>query len=152
LALAGGGAMIVHGFVSRATKDIDLFTEIDDTEAGLSRDTSVLLAYLLIGTGFGFANAPITNTAVSGLPPARHPPRRITAHDARFARIRVRSTTPNRADPLIQAYSRRTRTGKTPRPRGWPTGVLMLLESGALQGADAVVTMCYSTEGRQTGE
>lgn len=29
------------------------------------------LAYLLIGVGFGFANAPITNTAVSGLPPAR---------------------------------------------------------------------------------
>ena len=40
----------------------------------LSRDTSVLLlllAYLLIGAGFGFANAPITNTAVTGLPPAR---------------------------------------------------------------------------------
>jgi hypothetical protein len=33
LALAGAGAMIVHGFVSRATKDIDLFTEIDDIEA-----------------------------------------------------------------------------------------------------------------------
>jgi hypothetical protein len=32
-ALAGGSAMIAHGFVSRATKDIDLFTEIDDTEA-----------------------------------------------------------------------------------------------------------------------
>ena len=31
----------------------------------------LLLAYLLIGIGFGFANAPITNTAVSGLPPAR---------------------------------------------------------------------------------
>ena len=29
------------------------------------------LAYLLVGTGFGFANAPITNTAVSALPPAR---------------------------------------------------------------------------------
>lgn len=29
------------------------------------------LAYLLVGVGFGFANAPITNTAVSGLPPAR---------------------------------------------------------------------------------
>jgi EmrB/QacA subfamily drug resistance transporter len=29
------------------------------------------LAYLLIGIGFGFANAPITNTAVAGLPPAR---------------------------------------------------------------------------------
>jgi hypothetical protein len=33
LALAGGGAMIVHGFVNRPTKDIDLFTEIDDHEA-----------------------------------------------------------------------------------------------------------------------
>jgi hypothetical protein len=33
LALAGGGAMIAHGFVNRVTKDIDLFTEIDDTEA-----------------------------------------------------------------------------------------------------------------------
>jgi EmrB/QacA subfamily drug resistance transporter len=42
--------------------------------AGLRQDTGIpllLLAYLLIGTGFGFANAPITNTAVSGLPPAR---------------------------------------------------------------------------------
>jgi MFS family permease len=42
--------------------------------ADLSPGTSVpllLLAYLLIGTGFGFANAPITNTAVSGLPLAR---------------------------------------------------------------------------------
>lgn len=28
LAVAGGGAMIAHGFVARATKDIDLFTEI----------------------------------------------------------------------------------------------------------------------------
>jgi EmrB/QacA subfamily drug resistance transporter len=40
----------------------------------LSRDTHVSLllsAYLLIGIGFGFANAPITNTAVSGLPAAR---------------------------------------------------------------------------------
>lgn len=33
LALAGGGAMIAHGFVTRATKDVDLFTEIDDHEA-----------------------------------------------------------------------------------------------------------------------
>jgi len=33
--------------------------------------TLLLLAYLLIGIGFGFANAPITNTAVTGLPPAR---------------------------------------------------------------------------------
>lgn len=33
LALAGGGAMIAHGFVDRATKDVDLFTEIDDQEA-----------------------------------------------------------------------------------------------------------------------
>jgi EmrB/QacA subfamily drug resistance transporter len=41
---------------------------------GLDQHTNVvmlMLAYLLIGTGFGFANAPITNTAVTGLPPAR---------------------------------------------------------------------------------
>jgi len=41
---------------------------------GLDQHTNVrllLLAYLLIGIGFGFANAPITNTAVSGLPPTR---------------------------------------------------------------------------------
>jgi EmrB/QacA subfamily drug resistance transporter len=40
----------------------------------LDNHTSVLLlllAYLLIGVGFGFANAPITNTAVSGLHPSR---------------------------------------------------------------------------------
>ncbi|MET9374546.1 MFS transporter [Streptomyces sp. NPDC002992] len=41
---------------------------------GLDQDTGVpllLTAYLLVGIGFGFANAPLTNTAVSGLPPAR---------------------------------------------------------------------------------
>ncbi|WP_280517331.1 MFS transporter [Catellatospora sp. TT07R-123] len=41
---------------------------------GLRTDTPVpllLAAYLLIGIGFGFANAPITNTAVNGLPPER---------------------------------------------------------------------------------
>lgn len=40
----------------------------------LTPHTSVLLllaAYSFIGIGFGFANAPITNTAVNGLPPAR---------------------------------------------------------------------------------
>ncbi|MFG2576179.1 MFS transporter [Streptomyces sp. NPDC048481] len=40
----------------------------------LTPHTSVFLllaAYSLIGAGFGFANAPITNTAVNGLPPAR---------------------------------------------------------------------------------
>jgi EmrB/QacA subfamily drug resistance transporter len=42
--------------------------------SSLDRHTDVRLlwlAYLLIGVGFGLANAPITNTAVSGLPPAR---------------------------------------------------------------------------------
>lgn len=33
LALAGGGAMIAHGFVTRPTRDVDLFTEVDDQEA-----------------------------------------------------------------------------------------------------------------------
>ncbi|MER6349007.1 MFS transporter [Streptomyces sp. NPDC001595] len=31
----------------------------------------LLFAFLLIGIGFGFANAPLTNTAVGGLPPSR---------------------------------------------------------------------------------
>ncbi|MET9441076.1 MFS transporter [Streptomyces sp. NPDC006610] len=42
--------------------------------AGPGQDASVsliLLAHLLIGVGFGFANAPLTNTAVGGLPPSR---------------------------------------------------------------------------------
>ncbi|MCA1675978.1 MAG: hypothetical protein LC799_28655 [Actinobacteria bacterium] len=33
LALASVAAMIAHGFVTRVTKDIDLFTEVDDAEA-----------------------------------------------------------------------------------------------------------------------
>ncbi len=40
----------------------------------LGNDTTyvtVLAAYVLIGIGFGFANAPITNTAISGLPADR---------------------------------------------------------------------------------
>ncbi|MEV0546925.1 hypothetical protein AB0H98_08895 [Nocardia salmonicida] len=40
--------------------------------AGDEPDPIVMLgAFALIGVGFGFANAPITNTAVSGLPAAR---------------------------------------------------------------------------------
>jgi len=44
------------------------------TLVDLRQDTSpllLLLAYLLIGIGFGFANAPLTNTAVGGLPTSR---------------------------------------------------------------------------------
>jgi len=33
LALAGGGAMLAHGFVDRLTKDVDLFTDRDVAEA-----------------------------------------------------------------------------------------------------------------------
>ncbi|WP_249009808.1 MFS transporter [Conexibacter sp. DBS9H8] len=41
---------------------------------GLSTHTSTVtlfIAYLLIGVGFGIVNPPITNTAVSGMPPAQ---------------------------------------------------------------------------------
>lgn len=42
------------------------------TNLGEDTDISlILLAHLLIGVGFGFANAPLTNTAVSGLPRSR---------------------------------------------------------------------------------
>jgi hypothetical protein len=33
LALAGGGAMLAHGFIDRRTRDIDLFTDRDNGEA-----------------------------------------------------------------------------------------------------------------------
>ncbi|MEZ3179849.1 MFS transporter [Streptomyces pimonensis] len=39
-------------------------------EAGTS-DTTLFLGYVLFGVGFGFVNAPITNTAVSGMPTAQ---------------------------------------------------------------------------------
>lgn len=54
LALAGGGAMIVHGFVDRATKDIDLFTEVDSEEAVT---VAAALRAALIAAGFEIQKA-----------------------------------------------------------------------------------------------
>lgn len=34
-------------------------------------DVTLFLGYVLFGIGFGFVNAPITNTAVSGMPRAQ---------------------------------------------------------------------------------
>jgi EmrB/QacA subfamily drug resistance transporter len=59
LPLALAGAFTTLGGLSLVRLD-------NDTSLGL-----LLTAYLLIGIGFGFANAPITNTAVSGLPADR---------------------------------------------------------------------------------
>ncbi|WP_309056859.1 MFS transporter, partial [Streptomyces sp.] len=53
---AGGLAMLPFG---------------DDTPLGAGGLTHLLLAQLLLGIGFGFANAPLTHTAVGGLPPSR---------------------------------------------------------------------------------
>ncbi|MEV0852352.1 MFS transporter [Nocardia fluminea] len=56
--LLAGGFLTAGGIVlAGAGGDPDLMT--------------MSVAFALIGTGFGFANAPITNTAVSGLPAAR---------------------------------------------------------------------------------
>ncbi|GHI07897.1 MFS transporter [Streptomyces cellostaticus] len=38
---------------------------------GETSDTTLFLGYVLFGVGFGFVNAPITNTAVSGMPRAQ---------------------------------------------------------------------------------
>lgn len=57
--LAIAGAFLTAGGLCLTTLD-------DDTGTAL-----LLVAYLLIGIGFGFANAPITTTAVSSLPPAQ---------------------------------------------------------------------------------
>jgi EmrB/QacA subfamily drug resistance transporter len=56
--------LLAGGFI--AAGGLCLVGTGDHTDARL-----LSLAYLLVGIGFGFANAPITNTAVSGLPPAR---------------------------------------------------------------------------------
>ena len=47
---------------------------IPPTELGLTDTTStglLLAAYFTFGIGFGLVNAPITNTAVTGMPPAQ---------------------------------------------------------------------------------
>ncbi|MGW3969874.1 MFS transporter [Streptomyces ardesiacus] len=56
--LIAGGAMTVSGALFAAF------------EAETS-DLTLFLGYLLFGIGFGFVNAPITNTAVSGMPRAQ---------------------------------------------------------------------------------
>ncbi|MFF7854134.1 DHA2 family efflux MFS transporter permease subunit [Streptomyces sp. NPDC007904] len=56
--LVAGGAMTVSGL---------LFAVL---EAETS-DVTLFLGYVLFGVGFGFVNAPITNTAVSGMPTAQ---------------------------------------------------------------------------------
>ncbi|MER5354583.1 MFS transporter [Kitasatospora sp. NPDC002551] len=52
---AGGALLLLRTFLSGGAADVPL----------------LLAANLLLGTGFGFANAPITNTAVGGLPAER---------------------------------------------------------------------------------
>ncbi|MFF7589293.1 MFS transporter [Kitasatospora purpeofusca] len=62
---AGGALLLVRAFL------------VDDAPHGAGRLSGaadlpgLLLALLLLGVGFGFANAPITNTAVGGLPADR---------------------------------------------------------------------------------
>ncbi|MGP2438663.1 MFS transporter [Streptomyces sp. JW3] len=56
--LVAGGAMTVSGVLFAAF------------EAETS-DVTLFLGYVLFGVGFGFVNAPITNTAVSGMPRAQ---------------------------------------------------------------------------------
>jgi hypothetical protein len=69
LALAGGGAMIAHGLVDRVTRDVDLFTEIDATEAV---DVATALRGALLSAGLEVT-------------PAARPPHtnRFVAHDPR---------------------------------------------------------------------
>jgi EmrB/QacA subfamily drug resistance transporter len=55
VSLALGGTVMLSGSLMPGAADLPV----------------LLTGYLLIGIGVGFANAPITNTAVSGLPPAR---------------------------------------------------------------------------------
>lgn len=58
-------ALLVAGVAMTASGA--LFAAFEAEEAGPSR----LLAYVLFGLGFGFVNAPITDTAVAGMPRAQ---------------------------------------------------------------------------------
>jgi hypothetical protein len=61
LALAGGGAMLAHGFVERETRDIDLFTDRDVAEA---LTVAQALRVALLGRGLQVRDSPV--------PPAGH--------------------------------------------------------------------------------
>src|SRR6266542_4370786 len=72
LALPGGGAMIAHGFVTRETKDIDLFTEIDDARHGVRR----------LNDGAVKTGSPARPGTANRRAPGRPTPRRIPAAGA----------------------------------------------------------------------
>lgn len=55
IALAGGGAMLAHGIVDRATKDVDLFTDRDSEEAV---SVAAALRVALESAGFRISPAP----------------------------------------------------------------------------------------------
>lgn len=57
--LLGAGALLTAGGAC-------LMIAVEGTDV-----LAMVMAYLLVGSGIGLANAPITNTAVSGLPPDR---------------------------------------------------------------------------------
>ncbi|SDT38743.1 drug resistance transporter, EmrB/QacA subfamily [Streptomyces sp. TLI_053] len=62
---AGGALLLVRAFL------VDDGPHGADGLSGAADLPGLLLALLLLGVGFGFANAPITNTAVGGLPADR---------------------------------------------------------------------------------
>jgi len=80
LALAGSGAMIAHGFVTRETKDIDLFTEIDDAWHGVRR----------LNDGAVKTGSPARPGTANRRAPGRPTPRRIPAAGAPAAPPNVR--------------------------------------------------------------
>lgn len=78
VALAGGGAMIAHGFVDRATQDVDLFTEIDDEEA---RQVAAALRAALRDHGLQLRDAE--------RPPAEHRFVAVDPHDGSECTVEV---------------------------------------------------------------
>lgn len=56
LALAGGGAMLAHGFIDRRTRDVDLFTDRDNGEA---LAVVAALRKALVETGLEISESPV---------------------------------------------------------------------------------------------
>ncbi|MFD0393444.1 MFS transporter [Streptomyces nogalater] len=84
-----------------------------------TENATLLLGYVLFGIGFGFVNAPITNTAVSGMPraqagsPPPSPPPAGSWARRSASRWSARSWPP---------ASARRRTGRRSSPRPVPAG------------------------------
>lgn len=93
---------------------------------GETSNVTLVIGYVLFGLGFGFVNAPITNTAVSGMPaprPGSRPPSPPPA--ARSAAPSVSPWSARSSPPASRPRRTGRRSCRPPAPAGgsWPAAV-----------------------------